>query len=104
MEEPTSQPFQEPFSFPERLLDQISECTPEGFLLFTINEQGEVELFTKPTSDVVESGLRAKALKILNTLNSVEDMELTSQMFGQPPQQPPESIEEENEEEDGDIF
>jgi hypothetical protein len=86
MEEINPNPFnQSPFDFPERLLDQISECSPNGFLLFTISEDGKVELFTKPTSSVVDAGLRANASKILTAFDMIEGSEITSSLFPQPP-------------------
>ncbi len=93
----------QPFEFPERLLDQISESSPSGFLLFIVNEYGEIELFTKPTSDILETGLRTKALKILNTLNLVEDSELASQFLeDHMPPPPPQSEIKEDADDDGD--
>jgi len=73
----------ETFEFPEVVLNQISECTPEGFLLFTISEHGEVELFSRSGTDIVESGLRVKALKILGALSMMEDNEIASSIFQQ---------------------
>ena len=75
--------YNQAFEFPQRVLDQVSECSPEGFLLFTVNENGEVELYTKTSADIIEAGLRSKALQVLKTMCTVEDTELTSQMLEQ---------------------
>ena len=80
---PEDNPFQEKFDFPEQLLNNISECSPEGYLLFIINERGEVEVFKSHSADVVESGLRVKAMKILASLSMIEDNDITSSILHQ---------------------
>lgn len=71
------------FEFPHGILNQISECSPEGFILFAVNERGEVEVYQKFSVDVIEAGVRNRAIQILNTMNTVEDSEMTSQMLRQ---------------------
>lgn len=71
----------ESFEFPNGVLSQISECTPEGFILFTINEHGDVDMYQKFSVDVIEAGLRCRAMQLLKTMNSVEDGEITAEML-----------------------
>lgn len=85
------------FEFPKQVLDSISECSPEGFLLFVINERGQIEMFTRPSRDVVESGLRSKALKILNGLCAIEEDDITSQIFRAQSREDPNSPDQDGE-------
>jgi len=43
---------EKPFEFPKSLLNQIDECSAGGFLLFVINQQGQVEPFVGFGSEV----------------------------------------------------
>jgi hypothetical protein len=68
---------------PTWILDAISEHSPDGFVLFCINDDGDVELYKSAMKDVIEAGLREKALKILNTLNIVESNDMITQIIQQ---------------------
>lgn len=83
MEHDSEKDSEEPFEFPMQILDSISECSPDGFILFVINDEGEIELFSRSQVDVIESGLRTKALKILSGLSMLEDNEIASNIFRQ---------------------
>jgi hypothetical protein len=97
----SNDPFEQDFDFPSRVLDQISECSPEGFILFVVSEHGEVEMFSKPGAEVVEAGLRMKAIKYLQNITALEDNEIAQQLFhqryGPPPVQDSPPEEDENE-------
>lgn len=91
--------YEEDFVFPHKLVDQISECSPEGFMLFTIDERGDVQVHSKFSADILEAGLRYKALKMLKTLDAVDDNEMTQIIMKQ---RHPEIEESDGFEEEGD--
>jgi hypothetical protein len=92
----------EPFEFPPQILDTISESSPEAFILFVINDNGEVEMFGKSGSEVVDAGIRTKALEILGGLRAIDTNEIAQQLFHQKYGRPPTQDEEEQEEEEED--
>lgn len=89
-------PYEEEFSFPQQVLDAISECSPDGFLLFTIDEAGDVQMFKRDVTDIVEVGLRAKTLKILNALDLIEEGDVTNSIISQRQGKPSEEGEEDS--------
>lgn len=72
----------EDFRFPERVLNQISECSPLGFILFVIGEDGSVQFFTaNSTPDIIDVGLRTSAAKVLASISKIESAEITNGLF-----------------------
>ena len=86
-----------PFVMPERLLDQVSESSPEGFLLFTVNDFGEVDFFIRRSVDVIDSGLRKKAMQILESMERIEDQDIQNQITEQRQMPPDDFFDGENE-------
>ncbi len=80
-----SEKFEEPigrkFEFPTALLSSISECSPEGFLLFYIDNSGTPQVRAAFNHDITEIGLRSYATKFLNSINQVEQGEITNSLF-----------------------
>lgn len=64
------------FEFPKGLLNQISECSPSGFMLFYIDGNGEPQVRADFTHRITEVGLRSHVIKILNSITAVEESEM----------------------------
>lgn len=86
---------EKPFQFPKSILNQVEECSSGGFLLFVINDQGQVEPFMNFNSEVVARSLNSycedftKAFRKVNAKNMLESMS--------------DSIESDMEDEDGEL-
>jgi hypothetical protein len=71
------EPIGKPFEFPTALLHQISECAPEGFLLFFIDNTGAPQVRANFNHQITEMGLRSYATKFLEGINTIEDSSIT---------------------------
>ena len=72
---------------PQSLMTQISECSPFGFLLFYVKNDGSIDVKADFNSELSESGIRAWATSFLLSLNESEDIKKVQSMldFGNPP-------------------
>ena len=61
---------------PKAILNMLSECSPEGFLLFYIDNNGDPQVKAEFPHRITELGLRAHATKILDNISVVEDDEM----------------------------
>ena len=84
------------FEFPKGLLNQISECSPEGYLLFYIDQNGEPQVRADFIQRITEVGLRSHAVKILNSITDVEESEMRENILRA-------SGDREEEDEDGEL-
>lgn len=46
-----------PFEFPQSLLKQVDECSRGGFILFSLGEDGEPEIYSHFDNSTQEMGL-----------------------------------------------
>lgn len=73
--------YEKYFEFPKGVLNQISECSPEGYLLFYIDNYGKPQIKADFSHQITEMGLRSYATKILESINEVEGCGLTETFF-----------------------
>ena len=66
----------EPFEFPQALLNQVSECSAGGFILFFIDTSGTPQVRADFDHPIAEMGLRSYATKFLKGINSVEESDI----------------------------
>lgn len=74
---------EKPFEFPKTLLNSIDECSAGGFLLFTINESGQIEPFMSFNSEITARAITdycgdfAKSFKEINNAGMISSMSET---------------------------
>lgn len=73
--------YEKYFEFPKGLLNQISECSPEGYLLFYIDNFGKPQIKADFLHEITEMGLRSYAIQILNGITEVESCGITEGIF-----------------------
>lgn len=74
-------PYMKYFEMPKGILNQISEASPEGYLLFYIDNYGKIQIRADFLHEVTEVGLRARALKILQSIDEVEGTGITEGIY-----------------------
>lgn len=76
-------PLGQPFKFPESLVKQISECSPTGFLLFYIDQNGSPNFKADFIDDISELGLRSYVTNFINSINQAEDIQSTQNLLSE---------------------
>jgi hypothetical protein len=74
-------PLMQPFKFPKGVLNQVSECSPRGYILFYIDYKGSPQISADFNSHTEEIALRAHAGKILDSINQVEGCDMAENIF-----------------------
>ena len=85
----------QPFVFPASLLNQISECSAGGFLLFTVAENGSIIPFVELNSEVVGRAMIDYCGDFVKSFKQINSNGILSQMS--------DSFEEEAEDGDSDL-
>ena len=73
-------PVGKPFEMPNALLNSLSECSPEGFIIFYIDNMGVPQVRASFNHQITEMGLRSYATKFLQGINSVEESGITENL------------------------
>ncbi len=74
-------PLKTNFQIPKATLNMLSEMSPAGFLLFTIDSMGNPRIHANFNSEISEIGLRGYALKILESINQVEGIGISENII-----------------------
>jgi hypothetical protein len=74
-------PLNVPFEFPQSLLKQISECSPDGYMLFYIDSQGEPTVAATFKNSINELGLRSFVTTFVGSINQAEGISSTQEML-----------------------
>jgi len=74
-------PLKRNFQIPRATLNMLSEMSPAGFLLFTVDSMGNPRIHANFNSEISEIGLRSYALKILESINQVEGIGLSENII-----------------------
>lgn len=74
-------PLRTNFQIPKATLNMLSEMSPAGFLLFTVDSIGNPRVHASFNSELSEIGLRSYAFKILESINQVEGMGLSDNII-----------------------
>jgi len=69
------------FHFPKGVLNQISECSPNGFVLFYIDNEGNPQTCAEFDTKMAELCLRTHAEKILKGINEAEESEIAENFY-----------------------
>ena len=73
MTEKFEDPIGKEFEMPKALLDSISECAPEGFIMFYVDNTGTPQVRASFGYQITEMGLRSYASKFLDGINKLEE-------------------------------
>ncbi len=71
---------EKPFEIPEPLMNSLSECAPEGWLLFYIDSHGQPQTRAFFLHQITEMGLRSYATKFLKSINNLEENGMSETM------------------------
>ena len=77
MKEKFEDPVGQPFVMPEQLLESLSECAPEGCILFYVDNMGQPQVHAAFLQPITEMGLRAYATKFLQGINNAEEEQIS---------------------------
>lgn len=75
-------PLGTPFSIPESFFNQLGEFT-NGYLLFFINNEGSIQASASFGCEVDEIALRNRAMKLLESISAMEDLEIQEGVSGE---------------------
>ena len=86
--------YDKPFEFPNKLCDQLDECSPNGFCLFFINAQGDVDIRLNYAHGMAEGAIRDFGARFFNSISESMSIQET-QNFLMDSMPPPEDLGEE---------
>lgn len=72
-----------PFELPRAFVNNLSEFSPDGHLLFWVNQFGDIQVSANFDNQITEIGMRNFAMKLLQTIDSVESDELSERIAGE---------------------
>lgn len=76
-------PVGQPFVLPKAMLSQIGECSPQGFILFYVDQNGLPDVKANFNIPAIEMGLRSFACKFLKGINMVEELGIAESIYEQ---------------------
>lgn len=65
----------EPFQFPEKLCNQLEECSPNGFCLFFIDDEGNPDVRLSFPHGMGEGAIRDFGARFFNSINQSLDIQ-----------------------------
>lgn len=75
----------EPFKIPKAIHNMLEECSPQGYILFSIDDIGRIRTKLHLPYQIAAEGLRSYALKILNGIDDLESDIIIEDIINQNP-------------------
>ena len=81
--------YNHPFEFPDKLCNQIGECSPAGFVLFFIDGNGDPDVRLSFSHGMAEGALRDFGARFFNSITQSLDIQEVQGFLGNIGELPP---------------